>query len=94
MCKLVVVVNVSYVKNATQIGYTDQGGNRRLPFFTRHIPAKCTAVRPDIQRLVVVVVVVVDAILPKRSCQHARAIRRGEGAPEEVQSGDPSPAGG
>ena len=27
-------------------------------------------------------VVVVDAILPKRSSQHARAIRRGEGAPE------------
>jgi hypothetical protein len=35
--------------------------------------------------VVVVVVVVVDAILPKRSCQHARAIRRGEGAPEKVQ---------
>ena len=28
--------------------------------------------------IVVVAVVVVDAILPKRSCQHARAIRRGE----------------
>ena len=32
-----------------------------------------------------IVVVVVDAILPQRSCQHARAIRRGEGAPEKVQ---------
>ena len=31
---VVVVVNVSYVKNATQIGYTDQ---------TRHMPAKCKA---------------------------------------------------
>ena len=40
------------------------------------------------------IVVVVDAILPKRSCQHARAIRRGEGAPEKCKSGDPSPAGG
>ena len=32
-----------------------------------------------------VVVVVVDATLPKRSYQHVRAIRGGEGAPEKVQ---------
>ena len=42
---VVVVVNVSYVKNATQIGYTDQ---------TRHIPAKCkaghTLLEPDENR--------------------------------------------
>ena len=41
-CKLkthIVVVNISYVKNATQIGYIDQ---------QRHIPTKC--IRPDTQR--------------------------------------------
>ena len=43
------------------------------------------------------VVVVVDAILPQRSCQHARAIRRtgaGRGHRRKCKSGDPSPAGG